>query len=304
MQVTHFNQAVLSLFSKSAIGITLTLIAVLLGMCTGILVKKLGDDITIFTTLFYRFLFSVPLSLGYALLLRGTDFWRINQRKILFWRIVFGSSGMLFWFLSIRSLPFGQATALFQSSVIFVTMMSPFFLGERVGVYRWSAVIVGMMGVIIITDPFTGTISIYTSYGVLAAISGAVLSILLRRLGKGDEPASVALWYNGTGAAVMAIIYILLPDNFDQISGTTLRDLIVLGVIASLLQICFTTSYKYVDAVVVSSLRYVQMPLSGVFGYILFAEIMTTIEIIGATIIISSCVVIAWREMVRSHDPK
>ena len=304
MQVTHFNQAVLSLFSKPSIGITLTLIAVLLGTCTGILVKKLGDDITIFTTLFYRFLFSVPLLLGYALLLRGTDFWRINQRKILFWRIVFGSSGMLFWFLSIRSLPFGQATALFQSSVIFVTIMSPFFLGERVGVYRWSAVIAGMMGVIIITDPFTGTISIYASYGVLAAISGAVLSILLRRLGKGDEPASVALWYNGTGAAVMAIIYILLPDNFDQISGTTLRDLIVLGVIASLLQICFTTSYKYVDAVVVSSLRYVQMPLSGVFGYILFAEIMTTIEIIGATIIISSCVVIAWREMVRSRDPE
>ena len=304
MQVTHFNQAVLSLFSKPSIGITLTLIAVLLGTCTGILVKKLGDDITIFTTLFYRFLFSVPLLLGYALLLRGTDFWRINQRKILFWRIVFGSSGMLFWFLSIRSLPFGQATALFQSSVIFVTIMSPFFLGERVGVYRWSAVIVGMMGVIIITDPFTGTISIYASYGVLAAISGAVLSILLRRLGKGDEPASVALWYNGTGAAVMAIIYILLPDNFDQISGTTLRDLIVLGVIASLLQICFTTSYKYVDAVVVSSLRYVQMPLSGVFGYILFAEIMTTIEIIGATIIISSCVVIAWREMVRGRDPE
>jgi len=63
-----------------------------------------------------------------------------------------------------------------------------------------------------------------------------------------------------------------------------------------------TTAYRYSDAVVVASMRYLQMPVSGMVGYFLFAEVMSHGETIGALIIISSCLVIAWRELVRSHE--
>ena len=288
--------------SRPFLGLFLSFLAVLLGLATGILIKKTGTDIGIVTTLFYRFLFSIPLLCAYALYMRGRQFLQINQTKTLALRIIFGGSGIIFWFLSIRNMPFGQATALFQSAVIFVTIFSPLLLGEKIGIYRWSAVIAGLFGVFIVSDPFSGDISYYTLFGVCAAMSGAALSIVLRRLGKGDAPASIALWYNGSGTIVAGLVVIFMPSLLDPVGGELLFDLILLGVIGSALQICFTSAYRYSDAVVVSSMRYLQIPLSGMAGFFMFAEVTSFTQILGVVIIISSCLVIAWREFIRNRE--
>ena len=271
-------------------------------MLTGVLVKQLGPDVNIITALFYRFLFSLPILFLFAIYVRGRQFLQINQRRIMLFRIIFGCCGITFWFLSIRHMPLGMATALFQSSVIFITLMSPIFLGERVGLYRWSAVLTGLSGVLIITDPFSGNVSWHFLYGIGAALTGAVLSLLLRQLGKGDAPVSVAIWYNLVGFAALSTIVLILPEQLYSIGQSVIFDLILLGVIGAGLQIVLTTAYRYSDAVVVASMRYLQMPVSGMVGYFLFAEVMSHEEIIGALIIISSCLVIAWRELVRSHE--
>ena len=283
-------------------GVFLSLLAVIFGVLTGVLIKKLGSDINIITTLFYRFLFSLPFLFLYAIYLRGRDFLQINQRRILFFRSLLGLCGITFWFLSIRSMPLGMATALFQSSVIFITLLAPIFLGEKVGIYRWTAVIAGLAGVVIITDPFAGAMSWYALYGIGAALVGAGLSLMLRQLGKGDTPASVAAWYNLAGFGVLSVVVMVLPDQMQSISQSVLIDLVILGVIGSALQIVMTTAYLYSDAVVVASMRYVQMPISGIVGYFVFAEIMSASEIIGALVIIASCLVIAWRELVRTRE--
>ena len=283
-------------------GVFLSLLAVIFGVLTGVLIKKLGSDINIITTLFYRFLFSLPILFLYAIYLRGRDFLQINQRRILFFRSLLGLCGITFWFLSIRSMPLGMATALFQSSVIFITLLAPIFLGEKVGIYRWAAVIAGLAGVVIITDPFAGAMSWYALYGIGAALVGAGLSLMLRQLGKGDTPASVAAWYNLAGFGVLSVVVMVLPDQMQSISQSVLIDLVILGVIGSALQIVMTTAYRYSDAVVVASMRYVQMPISGIVGYFVFAEIMSASEIIGALVIIASCLVIAWRELVRTRE--
>lgn len=285
---------------RTLIGITCTLTAVVLGLVTGMLVKKVGTDVTVITTLFYRFLFSVPLLLIFAVVARKSQFLKIEQKKTLLLRIIFGLSGISFWFLAVRSMPLGQATTLFQSSVIFVTLLSPFLLNEKVGWFRWTAVLTGLIGIIIVTDPFSSAISIAVIYGILAAFSGAILAILLRRLGRSDKPTSIALWYNFSGTIVIAVIIIIMPKQLSSIGGQTLIDLILLGAVASVLQIFFTTAYKYLDAVVVSSMRYIQIPLSGFAGYLLFSESMSLNQILGAIIIICSCLVIAWREFVKS----
>lgn len=285
---------------RTIIGITCTLTAVVLGLVTGMLVKKVGTDVTVITTLFYRFLFSVPLLLIFAIIARKSQFLKIEQKKTLLLRIIFGLSGISFWFLAIRSMPLGQATTLFQSSVIFVTLLSPFLLNEKVGWFRWAAVLTGLIGIIIVTDPFSSAMSIAVIYGILAASSGAILAILLRRLGRRDKPTSIALWYNFSGTIVIAVIIIIMPKQLSSIGGQTLIDLILLGAVASVLQIFFTTAYKYLDAVVVSSMRYIQIPLSGFAGYLLFSESMSLNQILGAIIIICSCLVIAWREFVKS----
>ncbi|MGB1684309.1 MAG: DMT family transporter [Candidatus Puniceispirillaceae bacterium] len=290
---------------RSIVGVALSLSAVIFGVLTGILVKKLSPDITLVTTLFYRFLFSLPILFAVAIYSRGRAWLQINQRKTMCLRVVFGFCGIcgiMFWFLSLRNMPFGLATTLFQSSVIFITLMSPFLLGEKVGIYRWSAVIAGLSGVVIITNPFSGAMTAAVLYGVGAALAGAVLSILLRRLGKKDSPISVACWYNASGFVALSVIVLIVPSQFHAVNQLVLIDLIFLGVIGAGMQIVLTSAYRYSDAVVVASMRYLQMPLSGVIGYVVFSETMSVIEIFGALVIISSCLVIAWRELVRARE--
>tara|TARA_B100001758_G_scaffold113961_1_gene97580 strand:- start:105 stop:980 length:876 start_codon:yes stop_codon:yes gene_type:complete len=287
---------------KTIIGIICTITAVLFGLGTGMLVKKVGTDVTVITTLFYRFLFSVPLLLLFALIARKSKFLEIKQKKTLILRIIFGFSGITFWFMAVRSMPLGQATTLFQSSVIFVTLLSPLLLSEKVGPVRWSAVLAGLIGIIIVTEPFSTALNAAAIYGVMAAFSGAILAILLRKLGRSDKPTSVALWYNFAGAVILGFVIICVPEQLSPIGGQILIDLILLGVVASVLQIFFTTAYKYLDAVVVSALRYIQIPLSGVAGYFLFSETMTSSQILGALVIIISCLVIAWREFIRNEQ--
>ena len=79
----------------------------------------------------------------------------------------------MFWFLSVAHTSLGQATALFQSSAIFVTVLSPLILREKVGIYRGSAVMIGLLGIVMITNPFGDALNIGSLYGLGSALAGA-----------------------------------------------------------------------------------------------------------------------------------
>ena len=129
--ITFLTRMKASPMPRSLVGMALSLSAVIFGVLTGILVKKLSSDVTLVTTLFYRFLFSLPILFAVALYSRGRSWLQINQRKTMCLRVVFGFCGIMFWFLSLRNMPLGLATTLFQSSVIFITLMSPFCLVKK-----------------------------------------------------------------------------------------------------------------------------------------------------------------------------
>ena len=133
-------------------------------------------------------------------------------------------------------------------------------------------------------------------------LAGAGLPIVLRRLGKKDSPISVACWYNASGFMALSLIVLIVPHQFHAVSQAAFIDLIFLGVIGAGMQIVLTSAYRFSDLVVVASMRYLQMPLSGVAGCIIFAETMNIGEIFGALVIISSYLLIAWRELVRARE--
>lgn len=290
------------LLPRSFIGILLTLMTIMFGVGTGLIVKLLGDGIPLVTLLMYRFIFSVPLLLVPAILVRGRAFLQINARRTLMVRIGFGCIAMACWFTSIRLLPLGQATALLQSSVIFITILSPLLLGEVIGIYRWSAVVTGMIGIVLLTDPFGGGFSLYVGFGVAGALASAGLAIMLRRLGKADHPFSVAVWYNGSGAVLLTSLALLLPDVPMTVSQLVMFDLMMLGAVAAGLQLCVTSAYKFSEAVVISSMRYLQIPLAAIVAFLLFGEVMSAVEIAGGAVVIGSCLFIAWREFVRARQ--
>ena len=232
----------------------------------------------------------------------GRQFLQVNARRTLMVRIAFGCAAMTLWFTSLRLLPLGQATALFQSSVIFVTIFSPLMLGERIGIYRWSAVVTGMIGIVLLTNPFDGGFSFNVVFGIGGAMAGAALSILLRRLGKADNPFSIALWYNGTGGILLTMLALTVGVPMVVPDQTVMATLVLLGVVASGLQLCITTAYKFSEAVVVASLRYMQIPLAALVAYLALGETVTLSEVAGGIVVIGSCLFIVWREMKKSRS--
>lgn len=282
-------------------GVLLTLAAVLFSVVTGAIVKSLSADFSILSMLFYRFLFSLPILFGVAFWVRGRDFMKITQRRTMIVRVLFGLTGITFGFLSLKNIPLGQATALYQSSVLFVTLASAFFLGERVGIYRSFAVIFGLIGIVFLTDPFSQTISFAVLYALVSALAGAGLSITLRRLGKGDQPVTVAFIYNFVGFIAMGAMLIVMPSQFVLPDMAGLSLFVSLGIVSSLLQLSFTSAYRYSEAVVVATLRYLQLPLAGIVGFLLFTEVPTIYQIIGTIIVVSSCMFIIWREFTISR---
>lgn len=283
--------------STRILGVLLTLASVVFGLITGAIVKDLAQELPVLITLWYRFLFSLPLLFAIAISQRGIGDWlQINNKQVLIIRIAFGFSGIVFWFLSVRTIPLGQATALFQSSVLFITMLSPLFLGERVGIYRSAAVVIGLVGIFIITDALYTPPSLGIIFAICAAVSGSGLSICLRKLGKSEVPATVASWYNFTGFLLISLSLVVVPQYWVWPDSEQFLKLIALGVIASLLQFSMTTAYRYSEAVVVSSLRYLQVLGAGVVGYFMFAEIPTALQLFGAFIVVSSCLFIVLRE--------
>jgi len=287
--------------SDLARGVMFSILTVIFGVLTSMLVKELAQELSIIRILIFRFWFALPILILSAFLIHKKKLFFVNNKLAMALRVILGLSSITLVFLALQNISLGLATALFQSSIIFVTLASPVLLGEKIGVYRWSAVVIGMIGVLLITNPFSSELSVGIIYGILAAFTGAALSIILRKLGKSDSPFTITLIHNFFGAFVVSIVGLtIFPTQLTAShEGNVWLLLLILGILASFLQLSVTLAYRYADAVVVTTLRYLQLPAAGIAGFLYFSETPTSLELIGASAIFASSLVIVWREFVR-----
>ena len=288
--------------SGNIIGIILMLTMVLAALIMSGLVKSLNNDINFRLMLFCRFIFSLPILYAFGWYVRGNNLMKIKSRNILFCRVSIGLIGICLWFSALQNAEFGQVTALTQSSALFVALFAPIFLSEKIGAWRISAIISGLIGIILITNPFDGalTIGVYLALG--SGVNGAVLSIILRKLGNTDEPVSVAIWHNSIGAIVFGISLLLVTPELPIFNFNLILVLITVGVAGSFLQLTFTYAFKFGEAVVLAPIRYLSVPGAIVAGLIIWSEVPSNLEILGSCITVMSCVVIAWRELIKKAD--
>ena len=288
--------------SGNIIGIILMLTMVLAALIMSGLVKSLNDDINFRLMLFCRFIFSLPILYAFGWYVRGNDLMKIKSRNILFCRVSIGLIGICLWFSALQNAEFGQVTALTQSSALFVALFAPIFLSEKIGAWRVSAIISGLIGIILITNPFDGalTVGVYLALG--SGVNGAILSIILRKLGNTDEPVSVAIWHNSIGAIVFGISLLLVTPELPIFNFNLVFVLITIGVAGSFLQLTFTYAFKFGEAVVLAPIRYLSVPGAIIAGLIIWSEVPSNLEILGSCITVMSCVVIAWRELIKKAD--
>ena len=300
--------------SSNIIGSLIWIIFIFLSLFTHMIIKSLSGDVDFIITLFSRFAYSLPILFILAYITRKSLLFQINNWKNIALRSFFGFVTMIMVFSSLQLIPIGLTTALAQSSAIYVTLLSPFVLGEKIGLIRWTAVIAGLIGVFLMINPISiinetsdlSAFGIYLAFG--SAITHAALALILRKIGKTEHPATTALIHNLVTSIVITFTIIFFGTKFYGKTGNygieilltpnnVLYTLISLGVIGSFVQYLMAQSYKYAEATILVTLRYLAIPLAALFGYIIWNEVPSNNQIIGGLVVIGSCLLITYREI-------
>ena len=283
------------------------------------IIKSLSGEVDFIITIFSRFAFSLPILFILAYVARKLLLFQINNLKNIVLRSFFGFITMIMVFSSLQLIPIGLTTALAQSSAIYVTLLSPFVLKEKIGLIRWTAVTAGLIGVFLMINPISiiketsnlSAFGVYLAFG--SAITHAALALILRKIGKTEHPATTALIHNLITTLVITFTIIFFGTKFFGKTGdygieiiitpnNTLYILICLGVIGSFVQYLMAQSYKYAEATILVTLRYLAIPLATLFGYIIWNEIPSYNQIIGGLVVIGSCLLITCREIQKNNS--
>ena len=300
--------------SSNIIGSLIWIIFIFLSLFTHMIIKSLSGDVDFIITLFSRFAYSLPILFILAFIARKSLLFQINNWKNIALRSFFGFVTMIMVFSSLQLIPIGLTTALAQSSAIYVTLLSPFVLGEKIGLIRWTAVIAGLIGVFLMINPISiinetsdlSAFGIYLAFG--SAVTHAALALILRKIGKTEHPATTALIHNLVTTLVITFTIVFFGTKFYGKPGeygleilitpnNLLYTLVSLGIIGSFVQYLMAQSYKYAEATILVTLRYLAIPLATLFGFIIWDEIPSYNQIIGGLVVIGSCLLITYREI-------
>jgi drug/metabolite transporter (DMT)-like permease len=219
-----------------------------------------------------------------------------------FGRGLIGVAGMFLNFAALARLPLADVTAISFASPLITVAMAAVFLKERVRIYRWSAVAVGLFGVLVMLAPklsfgeMAGMTAAAT-IGALCAAGGAVTNaasvIQTRRLTDTETTSSIVFYFS----AVCALAGLAsLPFGWVLASPLQLTGLVMIGVIGGVSHLVLTESYRHAPASMVAPFDYASMLWAFLLGYMLFGELPDAFIVIGAAIVIGAGLFVIWRE--------
>lgn len=216
------------------------------------------------------------------------------------------------YYLALAALPMATTVALYFSAPLFITVLSVFFLAEKVGPRRWFALLAGFAGVLIMVRPGGDLFDWAALLPVLSGLTYAISMIAARRLGSSETAAALAFWGNavflvaalvlsavlGTGAyesdAHPALAFLLrgwvMPSGFD------LMLMMACGVIAAAGLTLLTQAYRIGEASVVTPLEYTGLLWSLIYGWVFWRDWPTAPDWLGITVIIGAGLYVLWRE--------
>jgi drug/metabolite transporter (DMT)-like permease len=244
--------------------------------------------------LFFRQAGSLPLVLGWVAAGPGLASLRTKRLGAHATRCVVGVTSMTFMFATLLLIPLAEATTLQFTVPIFATILGALVLGEKTGVHRWSAVVAGFVGVVIVAQPGSGAIPLLgAATGLLAAALSASVSILVRRMGASEPPATIVFYF-----ATLSLIP-LLPAwllDFRAHDPATWALLVATGLVGGVGQLAMTASLRLAPVSVVVPMDYSGLLWATLYGWLLFSVLPGSATWIGAPIIVASGLYIVWRE--------
>jgi len=284
--------------------IGLKLISALLFAAMSALVRQLGDVAPVGQMVFFRSAFAIlPVVLVYAI--RGELSTAVRTSRPLgqLGRGLLSVGGMFSNFSALTRLPLADATAISFASPLITVALAAIILKERVRIYRWSAVLIGFAGVIVMLIPHLD-IGRYAAIGGAAAAAGSMFAVIsafcnagtviqTRRLTQSETTSSIVFYFSLVCAIAGALT---LPFAWHSPTARELAALIALGILGGFAHILLTESYRYATASLVAPFDYTSMLWALLLGYWLFGELPDTLVYVGASIVAAAGLFVIWRE--------
>ena len=203
----------------------------------------------------------------------------------------------VFTILALRGLPMAEATTLAFMSPVFITILSIPVLGEVVGLRRWIAVGVGMLGVLVVARPGAAAFHPAAIFVVMSSLSWAMASVLSRKIAHTERATTTVLWAAVTG---LVLLTLLMPAQAVWPDPLALALAVVLGVVASGGQYFMVLAYRHAGASLLAPFSYLQLIWATGLGWLVFGNWPDVWTLVGAGIIAGSGLYVAGRERVRS----
>jgi drug/metabolite transporter (DMT)-like permease len=255
--------------------------------------KWLAADYSVIEITFFRNLFAFIPCLVWVLAGPGLLSLRTGRLGLHVFRGLAGACSMLLVFTSFSLLPIADAVAISFATPLFLTALSVPLLGEKVGVHRWSAVIVGFLGILVMARPSGTGAQLGFVTAVSSTLLNAVILVSVRRLGRTEAPLTIIFYQAFVGLLASTF---LLPFAWKAPNLVDFGLFIAMGLVGVIGHFCLTNAFRYAAAAVVGPFNYTGIIWATAFGYVVWGDLPTIHTVMGGAIVIASGIYILYRE--------
>lgn len=220
-----------------------------------------------------------------------TPLFRVEQPRMQATRVAFSTFEVFCFYTAVIYLPLADVMTFWLAAPIYVAALSPIFLGEHVGWRRWSAIVIGFIGVIVALQPSAATLTMPAFVAIAGSFAFAFMMLTGRSL-RATPDITLVFWQT-VGALLLGLalapVTWVMPDGFD------FALLALLGVVAMFAHMCINRALKLADAATVAPFQYTLLFWAVIFGYFVFGDVPRLAMLTGAAIIVGAGLFIFFR---------
>ena len=258
------------------------------------LIVKWSEDYPLGQVLFFRGFFGVVIYFFIMPRERIKNFYYTKRAGLHLLRCLSGLIALIAIFIALRKLPLATVVSISFAAPIFTTIFSIFLLNEKVGFYRWLAVSIGFIGIIIITEPGFDDLNIYYLFPIIFCLGLSYVAITIRQLSTTEPVWLIAL--NFSIVITLASLF-TIPFGWVMPNVKDLALLCMIGFFGGFANLWLSQSFKLSEVSLVSPLKYLALIFGIFFGYLIWDEIPTIRTLLGAFLVIASSLIILRREI-------
>ena len=258
------------------------------------LVKWFGATYPVHQIMFFRCTVAFIMISVLVVRFGGMSLLATNHIGLHVLRSILGLLAMVCAFYGFTVMPLADASAIFYTAPLLATAFSVPILGERVGIHRWSCIVIGMLGALVIIRPGGDVLSHGGFFMLIASLLVALTSNIVRKLNRVSAALCITFYFalSGTLASIIACFVL----GWASPHGEDLVGLIAIGLLGGAAQFTLTLSLRVGEVGLISPLKYMAIVIGAIIGYLVWSEVPDTMTFIGMTMIILAGVYSVFRE--------